>query len=186
MSPRSLFNLILKVIGIFFIKDILESFSHTLSALVYVPQYTSVREAIFNVAVTFPALILYCLLTWLFIFRSDSIVKILKLDKSFGESAIQVNFERRTILRVAIIFAGGWILINEIPEFFRHAMYYYQERKMYVRMTRPDVSYILMSSMKILIGILLVLFHRQVVFLVEFGNSNRPSVKRNKNVLINK
>jgi hypothetical protein len=170
MAPRSLFNLILKVIGLFFIKDILEALSHTISAIVYIPQYSSAREAFFNVAVSLPLLLLYTLLAWFFIFRADWIINILRLDKNAQDNAVSITVERHMLLTSAVIIAGAWLLVNEIPEFFRHAVYYYQERKLYVRMTRPDVSYIVMSAVKIVIGLLLVIFNKPIVSVIEWGS----------------
>jgi hypothetical protein len=172
MAPRSLFNLILKVIGLFFIKDILEALSHTISAIVYIPQYTSANEAFINVAVSFPLLVLYSLLAWFFIFRSERIISVLRLDKHLHEKHISITVERHMLLTTAVIIAGGWLLVNEIPEFFRHAVYYYQERKLYVRMTRPDVSYIAMSTVKIIIGLFLIVFNKPIVSVIEWGSRN--------------
>lgn len=181
MAPRSIFNLILKVIGIFFLRDILEAFSHTISAIVYIPQYSSAREAFFNVAVSFPPLILYTLLAWFFIFRTEKIINILGLDKNYPEKAIAVSLERHMLLTAAVIIGGAWILVNEIPEFFRHAVYYYQERKLYVRMTRPDISYIVMSTIKIIIGSLLIIFNKLIANIIESGGrTHLPWQKKTK------
>ena len=179
MAPRSLFNLILKVIGIFFIRDVLEALSHTISAIVYIPQYSSAREAFFNVAVSLPLLVLYALLAWFFIFRSEKIIGLLRLDKNFQDNAVSINVERHMLLTAAVIVAGAWLLVNEIPEFFRHAVYYYQERKLYVRMTRPDISYIIMSIVKIAIGLFLIVFNKPIVNVIEWGGKTHlPWQKR--------
>lgn len=182
MAPRSIFNLILKVIGIFFLRDILEAFSHTVSAILYIPQYTSAREAFFNVAVSLPPLILYTLIAWLLIFRTEKIINMLGLDKNFPDKTLTVSLERHMLLTGAVIIGGAWVLINEIPEFFRHAVYYYQERKLYVRMARPDISYIIMSTVKIIIGFLLILFNKPIANLIEWGDkSHFPWQKKTKN-----
>lgn len=182
MGPRSLFNLILKVIGIFFIRDILEALSHTLSTLVYIPEYSSPREALFNVGVSLPALVLYTLLAWIFIFKTDKLIDWLKLDKHIGSSNVAITAERSTILTAAVIIAGAWVLVNEFPEFFRHVVYYYQERKMYVRMTRPDISYIVMSAVKIFIGFFLVVFNKPIAAIIEWGGkTSLPWQKSSKN-----
>ena len=179
MSARSLFNLILKVIGIFFIRDILEAFSRTLSAIVYIPQYASGKEAFFNVAASLPLLILYSFLAWLFIFKTDKIVSVLRLDRHFQEKSVSITLERHMLLTAAMIISGAWLLVNEIPEFFRHAIYYYQERKLYVRMTRPDISYIVLSTVKIVIGLLLIVFNKSIVNLIEWdGKSHLPGQKK--------
>ena len=176
MGSRSLFNLILKVVGIFFLRDIVEAFSHTLSAFVYFPQYSSGKEAIISLASTFPALILYIVITWLFLFKTESVINVLRLEKNVGGQPVPVTLERASILKAAVVIAGFWILVNEIPEFFRHAIYYFQERKLYVRMTRPDISYPLMSAIKILIGLILIVFNKLVVKIIGWGSRSRKQV----------
>ena len=85
------------------------------------------------------------------------------------------------LLTTAVIIAGAWLVVSEIPEFFRHAVYYYQERKLYVRMTRPDVSYIVMSTVKIAIGLFLVVFNKPIVNVIEWGGkSHLPWQKKEK------
>ena len=178
MEPRSLFNLILKIIGVFFIRNILEALSRFLSVLVYLPQYPTESEGYFNLGVTIPPLILYSLFVWALIFRTDNIISLLRLDKDLGGISPQIQFERKTVLITAVLIIGGWMLVNEIPEFFRQAVYYYQERRMYRRMIRPDVSYIAMSAFKIAIALILIIFNRRIVKVLEaFGNGENPLKK---------
>ncbi len=168
MSARNLFTLILKILGIFFLTNILEALSRLLSVLVYMPQYDSEREAIFNLGVSIPPLVLYALFAWALIFRTEGVVNLLRLDKFADIHEIRgLQVHRSVVLSVAIIAAAGWLLINELPEFFRHALYYYQERKIYVRMARPDVSYLAASALKILIALLMLIFNRPLVKIVE-------------------
>lgn len=168
MSARNLFNLILKILGIFFLSSILEALSRLLSVLVYMPQYDSEQEAIFNLGVCIPPLVLYSLFAWALIFRTDGVINLLRLDKFAGANEISgLQVHRSVVLSIAIIAAGGWVLINELPEFFRHALYYYQERKIYVRMARPDVSYLAASALKVLIALFILIFNRTLVNVVE-------------------
>jgi hypothetical protein len=172
MAPRSLFDLILKILGIFFIRDVLEAVSRTLSVLVYFPQYSSEKEALFNFGVTIPPLFLYTLFCWLLIFRTGSIIRLLRFEKNFGEDEVTFNLKRTTVLTVAVVAAGGWMLINEIPELFRHATFYYQEIRMYDRMARPDISYMVMSLLRIIFALILFIWNKPIVrFLERVGTS---------------
>ena len=168
-----MFSLILKIIGIFFIRDVLEAFSRLLSVLVYLPQYASSNEGYFNLGVTLPPLILYTLFTYVLIFRTDSLINLLKLDKNFS-GPVDLRIDRTVILKTGIVIAGAYMVVSELPEFFRHVAYYFQERKLYVRMIRPDVSYAAMSAVKIVIGVVLVVFNRPVFRILEkFAGSNK-------------
>jgi hypothetical protein len=167
MLPRSLFDVILKVIGIFFIRDVLEAVSRSLSVLVYFPQYANRREAFFNLGVTLPPLILYSIFAWLLLFRTSSLTKIMKIEKHFGDKPLGINVNSKIVLTVAVVLMGGWFLVNEIPELFRQAVYYYQEKILYDRMVLPDYSYPATSAAKVVIGLLLVFWHRPVVRMIE-------------------
>lgn len=173
MTPKKLFDVILKVLGIFFIGNILEALSRTLSVLVYFPQYNTSNEAFFNLGVTVPPLVLYTLFAWFLLFRTDSIVRMLNIEKNLGNQPVSINFNRPMVLTTAILITGGWLIVTEIPEFFRHAVYYYQERVLYDRMVRPDFSYPLMSLAKIIIGFALIVFHTPFVHLIESLSRNR-------------
>lgn len=177
MSPRSLFDVILKVLGIFFIKNILEAFSRTLSVLVYFPQYNTTNEAFFNLGVTIPPLVLYTIFAWLLLFKTHSILGWLKIEKHMGDEPVNIHFQRSTVLTTAVLITGGWLLVTEIPEFFRHAVYYYQERVLYDRMVRPDFSYPMMSLVRIVIGLALIIFHTPFVHLIESLSKNRLHIK---------
>jgi hypothetical protein len=173
MSLRSLIDVILKVIGIFFIRDILEAFSRSLSVLVYFPQYATQKEAFFNLGVTIPPLILYSLFAWLLIFRTGSLVRLMRIDNSAAEKPAGFSFSRFGALTVAVVLAGCWILVNEVPEFFRLAVNYYQERILYDRMVQPDYTYPAMSLAKIIIGLALIIFNTPFVHLIEAISKNR-------------
>lgn len=167
MEVRSLFNVILKIIGIFFIKDILEVFSRILSVLVYLPQYATANEGFFNLGVAVPPLVLYSLFVYMLIFRTESIINLLKLDKNIPQQHVGLSLDRTLIFKLAIIIIGGFMLVNELPEFFRLGVYYVQERKLYVRMARPDVSYLAASAAKILFALLILFWNRRIVNMLE-------------------
>ncbi len=168
MTPNTLFNLTLKILGIFFIRDILEALSRCISILVYFPQYSTTDEGFYNLGVALPPLILHGLFAWFLIFRTPNIIRLLKLERDIpAEQHAAAPLHRSVVLTIAIIAAGGWVLVNEIPELFRHAAYYFQEQKIYVRMARPDISYMVSSLVKIFLGLLLIGFNRPLVNLIE-------------------
>ena len=184
MSLRSLIDVILKVIGIFFIKDILEALSRSLSVLVYFPQYSTSKEAFFNLGVTIPPLVLYSLFSWLLIFRTNSLVKLMRIDNKTGNEATGFTFSRSAILTVAVVAAGGWMLLTEIPEFFRLLVNYYQERILYDRMVQPDYTYPAMSLARIVIGFAMIVFNAVIVHISEAITMNRMPMFRKKKTTV--
>lgn len=173
MTARSLFNLILKIFGVFFIKDVLDALSKTVSVLVYFPQYSSRREAIYNLAATLPALILFFLFALVLLFGTDFLIRMLRLDRSFRQDIIPIGWHRSVALTIAVIAAGGWMAVSGLPELIRQMVYYYQERKIYLSMARPDVSYLAMSFVKVLIGLVLISYNRRIVSFIELKRRKR-------------
>ena len=167
MTPRSLFNIILKIIGIFFIKDILAALLQLLSVFLYFTRSDAFLEGIWTLISTILILLVYGFVSYYLIFKSDLIIDKLKLDKGFDQETIPLNIHRSTILSISIIVIGGLILADEIPNLCRQLFAYFQERRMTYGQTKPNVSYWVLTVVKIVIGLLLISRQRQVVNYIE-------------------
>ena len=117
MTPRSLFNIILKVLGIFFIRD-------------------------------FPALIPPVLSVILLLSKPDGIVE--------------------AIWALGTSLLGGLIVADTIPTFCQQLFSYYQQKRMTYGLQNPEISYVVFSGVKILIGVLLLTNHRQITRFIEW------------------
>jgi len=177
MTARSLFSLILKILGVFFIRDVLDALSRSVSVLVYFPQYASRREAVYNLAATLPALFFYTLFVALLLFGTNTLIRIFRLDR-IPEQTIPLTWHRSVILSVAVAAAGGWMVISGLPEFIRQLFYYYQERKLYLAMAHPDISYLVMTFVKLLIGFALIRYNGFIVSLIELKRRKRNTWRR--------
>jgi hypothetical protein len=167
MSIRSLFNIILKVLGIFFIKDILVTIPQLLSVILYLTKSDPVGEAIWPLISTILFLLIYGLVSYYLIFKSELIINKLKLDSGFDEEIIALNMHHSAILSISIIVIGGLIIADEIPNLCRQLFFYFQEKRMTYGQTDPGISYSVLSAVKIIIGLLLIGNQRQIVNFIE-------------------
>lgn len=167
MPARNLINLILKIFGVFFIKHILDGVARIISVIIFFPQYASHREAWFNLGVALPPVILHIFFVWLLLFRTAAVVRFFRLDAGLSDQPVPIRLHRSVFLSIAAILAGGWLIISAVPELFRELFFYYQERRMYTRMSRPDLSYVVLSFSKLLIGIILIILNRRIANLIE-------------------
>jgi hypothetical protein len=168
MTPRSLFNIILKVLGIFFIQDILAAIPQVLSAFLLFVTPEGRQEAIWTLASTLLILVAYGIFSYYLIFRTDVIIDKLRLENGFNQEAFQLNMHRSTILSISIIVIGGLIVANEIPNFCRLLFSYYQQKRMTRGLQDPGISRIVMSGTKIIVGILMLTNQRQIVRFIEW------------------
>ncbi len=160
MTPKILFNIILKVIGIFFIGDILITVPQLISSIPYFlsGSWSDAIPLLFFGLVT---LFIVILVPFLLIFRSNYIINKLRLDKGFEEETIGLNVQRSTVLGIALIVLGGLILKDEIP-FFCKELFNYVEQKISVYGGNADVYYLFASAIKILIAFLLISKHHLI------------------------
>lgn len=167
MTIRSLFKIILKVIGLFFLKDTINLMINTLIQFYngFIDNTLSMFSLSF--AGNFCFLLTYCLISWLLIFKTDIIINRLSLDSGFPEEQIQLKIHRSTVLRISIVIIGGLILIDNIPSLSRE-FFLYMEQKRYFRNTTSQIKIdAIHIGVKIVIGILLISHGRYLVNFIE-------------------
>ena len=167
MTIRSLLNLILKILGLFFIKDFLTLIPQLLSAILYLTNSESRIEGIWTLLTTLLILLVYWFVCYYLIFKPELIIDQLKLDKGFNQEPIPLNIHRSTILSISIIVIGGYLIVDEIPNFCRQLFFYFQEKRMTYGQTYPSAAYLVVSGIKIIIGFFLMTGQNKIVNLVE-------------------
>ena len=175
MTIRTLFTIILKILGIFFIKNFLETLPQLLSLLNFMNDFAGNQKLIIGLCEFSLMLFILGLLSYLLLFKTDLIIDKLQLDKGFKEEVIPLNIHRTTILSIAIIMIGGLLIINELGNFCRQLFLYYQE----VRLSKqnylsknPNILYSIISFVKIILGLLLIMYQKQIVHFIEWRRKN--------------
>src|SRR3982751_3444931 len=138
MTPRSLFSIVLKILGILFIKDILAALPQLLSVF-YMIKYNQQQEMGITLAMTLLMLLIYTVVAYYLIFKSELIIDKLKLDQGFNQDNFPLNVHRSTVLSISIIVLGGFLVADEIPNLCRHLYGYFQEKRMTFGQTSPTL-----------------------------------------------
>jgi hypothetical protein len=167
MTPRSLFNIILKILSIFFIKDFIALIPQLISMILYFIQPDTVSFGIWSAALTLLTLITYGVITHYLILKTDFVIDTFKFDKGFKEEAFSVNIHRSAILSISIIVIGGFLLVDEIPNFCRLLFSYFQSKSMSYGQMNPLTMYLIISAVKLIVGLILVTGQREIVNLIE-------------------
>lgn len=169
MTPGSLFNIILKVLGLFFIRDF----------LTIIPQFLSVISLFLNFSdgaiSPFVASILsvavYGYIAYVLIFKTGWVIEKLKLDEGFTEEFFPLNIHRSTVLNIAVITIGGLMVISAIPVLLRQLFLYYQylrgQNAFLNTYPQPDSTIIIIYVAELIIGLLMLGSGRQLVNYIE-------------------
>lgn len=167
MYIKDLLNLVLKVIGIFFIKELITVLTQFFSAIYYLANENTFREGILNLVMIAVVFSVYAFFAYLFISKTDAIIKELNLTNGFSAEKLSLNIHRSTVLSISVIIVGGLLLVNEVPNFCRTALTYFQEKRLAYGPDDPSLSYLVLSGVKIVIALFLLARQRQVVSLIE-------------------
>ena len=165
----TLFNVILKVAGIFFIKDALTFLLQLFAAVIYLKPENSFSAKIdyFNLTGTFFIFLACVAIIYLLIFKTEFIIDLLGLDKKFGKEIIDLNIHRSIVLSISIMVVGGLILVNEIPNFINQINFYFLDRNILGKGAAAKRLYLILSGSKIFVGGLLITYQNQIVNFIE-------------------
>lgn len=169
MTPKSLFAILIKVLGLYLV----------LSSISLVPSVISILYAIgsqtsFNISFSFTLFIfaltltLYILAIKYCLFRTDWIIEKLSLDKHFTEEKFDINIHRSTVLKVVTLVIGGLILVESLPPFCQELYIYFGQDESFGPLgENKTVSRVILNGVKLLIGYFLFTNSSLVVNVIE-------------------
>lgn len=108
MTPRSLFNIVLKIFGLFFLKNIIETVPQLISTIAFMLNQNSFDpyEGIFVFLGTTLILAFYVFVTYELFFKTNVIRDKLKLDKGFTQDQFSFVLPKSSTLTIALIIIG--------------------------------------------------------------------------------
>lgn len=173
MSPKSLLSIILKVFGFFFLLDLVRVIpelsrmfhdSNILQEEVDNAEYYKIAEYI----------LLYGILVYFFIFKSNFMIKIFKLDQGFSESEFSFKLSMESILNISLIVISGVLILRETTQLFLNIHLQFFEPTEFMEIQSRNFAYLIASLIKILIAIILIVQRKNIVRLIIREKSEKP------------
>ncbi|MDU0372499.1 hypothetical protein ACFPAF_19015 [Hymenobacter endophyticus] len=163
MTSRNLFIIIIKVIGLLTLKEILVALAQLVStSLSYL---SGGAEIVLVLLLASVAVGLFAVVPYFCLFRAAWLVDKLRLAEDIDQNMMPLNMHRSTVLSIAIIVVGGLLLMHEVPYLGLLLLRLSQERR--ADITDPDITPLVLSVAKIIIGLLFINKQRQLVSLIE-------------------
>lgn len=171
MTPRTLFTILIKLFGLSVLIDALISIPQLLGTASMIGVSYSADSSvsmIIGVVLISIVSILYLIVIRICLFKTDSIIDKLSLDKHFKEERFEINIDSSTILPIAIIIVGGLICIDALPALCRQIMTYIEQTRTLGRdFENPSLGWALFYSAKLLIGYLLISNNRKLTIWIK-------------------
>lgn len=160
MTPKSLFNIILKIFGLYLILNIIQT----------IPQfYAAIPEGITTIILVLLILLFNGLMAYLLLFKANRIIAILNLDKDFEQEILQLDMHRSTVLTISINVIAGIVLFNTIPLLINQIVSFIQYRQMKNHDYNEsfNYTYMVIDVVKIFIALLMIGEQRAIVNFIE-------------------
>jgi hypothetical protein len=175
MTPRTLFNIILKIFGLFFLREIINIIPQTISSFFVYFRSSDLGPIVATSVASIVILAFYVYLVMQLLFKTNKFIDLLKLDQGFNEyelsfeqkKELQIGLSTSTILTIALIIMGGIILTDEIPNLCRYFYLYFSQRGIGYSLSKFDTSPMVLSAAKIIIGLLILGERKRVVDFIE-------------------
>ncbi len=160
MTKRDFFRIIIKIFGLY---------SLLLTLFTVVPNNISTLMFQFDGNMIMMVLAIMFVTAGLFfvlLFRTDSIINFLKLDQGFDDEKIEIgNLNNQSILKLAIIIIGGFLVLDYIPNFLFDIVNAFKYKSdNYTSIEGHSVNYFALTTgaINIVIGFLLVMNYKSV------------------------
>ncbi len=184
MTPRSLFKIILKIFGLFFLKEIVNTLPALISNTIIYLEAGRVGETIYTLVINAIVILFYGFIIFQLFFNTNTILDKFKLDQGFDEEELSFETEAKKsqfsvgisssfILVVALLVTAGVILVNEIPFLFKQLFVYIITNR---SLENNDASFIIVSIVKILIAFLLIGERKFIIQFVVDGKSKNKQI----------
>lgn len=120
-------------------------------------------------------LLIYCVATHYLVFKTDRVIAKLRLLENFPEDPVPLNIHRSTVVSISLLLVAIYVIAQAIPQCVRGLVKWYQYNKMaglYNAMEGFDYSTVLVYAAEIVIGLLLIGYHRSLVNYIELKSRN--------------
>lgn len=190
MSVRSFWIIVVKIFGLVIILRLITEGFQGLMGIYQLAQYTffSYRSNFqgsyvsqgfdFGTAATvsiYYAIILgfYIYVTRLCLFKPNWVIDKLGLVKDQQEDKLQLNIHRSVVLKIAVIVAGAFFIIDGLPPLFTQLLTYFQHAELYSKFTSSnEAKYIVTDLVKVFLGYFMLTSSRLIVNYFELKRKN--------------
>src|SRR5688500_6340771 len=177
MTPRTLFIIILRVLGIFSIKELFVAIPQLISTVLMFFRGYSVSDGLFVVVLSLLTVALYLWISYTLIFKADFLVTKFGLDQNFAEPTLQLNISIPSILSIAVIVTGALLLLSDIQEFCRIVYTLLQQRNIsFMDDGTPDWLPAFFSAVKIILAFLIISERKRLLRFLESKTDTEEKV----------
>lgn len=154
MKIETLWKTIIKLFGIWFLIGGLSTTLQAMQIFSYINGDLNTEALIYTTIFIIGSIVIYSIIVRLFLFKTDWIIKNLKLNQNYSEDKIDINIKSSSVITICVIIIGGITIIDSIPRLLSEILKFLQQK--ILLKDYPKFSWIVLELIKFIIGYLLV------------------------------
>jgi len=167
MKKSDIYEIAIKILGVYLVIILLWQLRDILSAVLLIFQSRS-NPKIFEgydqtpvLLVTISAFLVVAIITWLLIFKTKAIAKLICKPTDY-EDSVTLFAEKITIYEIALTIIGLLLVVETFPDFAYKLKKYVQLFKTDYPQKEYDTMFFVTSFLKLLIGIIAIIYSTQL------------------------
>jgi hypothetical protein len=162
LKKSDVYEVAIKILGLYLIKDLLSSFSSVLMNLDVVwsswgrdEEFGGIYFYSLFFSLLFSGAILFVM--WMFLFRTERVVEKICKPEDFSEQ-VRLVARKRDIIQVSIVITALVLLVWTLPEFIFRAGSYISAMRNHLGYTTSDVHFAIIGLLKVIAALIFLGF----------------------------
>jgi len=131
MSINTFWKIIIKSIGLWLLINCVWVIPQFMSTLSFQDGEINWNNLLLIWVMCFATLLVYILVTRLFLFKTEWLVKLLRLDQNFAEEKIDIEIAPKTILSIVVTMIGGVYFIKSFPSLVNSIFEFLRQKELF-------------------------------------------------------
>jgi hypothetical protein len=186
MKPHSLFSIILKIVGVIFLKDFVVMLPQLFYLLPLIADKGITDSFIlWQIVTIILSLMIYYVFIYFLIFETDFVIRKLKVLQSFTEESVNLNIHRSIIIHSVVLITGALIVITRLPYLVGSIIDFTKANNEFGGVLNDNnyIKTIVIDVIQVLIGIWLATNPRFVTAYIEKGMRKSKYNKNTDNLI---
>lgn len=154
MSIKTFWTILIKILGLWMLYRILTILPELISNLYFIYENGDSKDLVILLLSILLAILFFCLIIRVFLFKTVWIIEKLKLDKGFETETIEIQSNENKIIAIALIVIGGFIFVENFPILLKEIAVFFHDKTQFK--DYPKSGWIIFYLCKAVLGYLLM------------------------------
>ena len=130
MEINTFWKIVLKSIGLWLLVNCIYVIPQFIASFSFTAGVANVEGLVLVIAGNLIVMILLLLIIRIFLFKTDWLINLLKLEKSFNQQKIDISISTSTVLSIVVIITSAIIFLQSLPVLVQELFQFFKQEKL--------------------------------------------------------